>query len=409
MVTPANTPMRWPASWKDAALLELLKGSCVDCLLADASSIAALESPAKAAGIAVIDPAAGRSGVAIAKGAWPGVRMARGAGNSAGAGPTGVPWVDSNGWLTRLTAAMHSGSAVWVDAPPQAGPRIAFGSYLVALADTAAYGGRWIISLDDQLAANLAAKRSDALDTWKHITAAAAFFHERRQWAQWAPEALVGVVSDFTGKNEFLGQELLNLLDRAGVHFRIVSKGQAAAADFKGLRSVIYADEEPPAAALRRDILAFVDAGGLLITAPVWGVVAGKPAAAEHPRFQQTAVGKGAIARAVAAPDDPYELANDAAVLVSHRYDLVRCWNSGAFASHFTVAPDRKKAVVHLLFYANRGPDAASVRIAGRWRSATYSTVEQPAASAVEMEAQKDAVEVHLPRVSQYVAVQLEG
>jgi len=94
-------------------------------------------------------------------------------------------------------------------------------------------------------------------------------------------------------------------------------------------------------------------------------------------------------------------------VLVSHRYDLVRFWNGGAAGSFYTVAPDGKKALVHLLFYAARGPDAATVRIAGRYRAARASTVTEPQVANLVMQAQGDAVEVHLPPVSQYVALEL--
>ena len=93
---------------------------------------------------------------------------------------------------------------------------------------------------------------------------------------------------------------------------------------------------------------------------------------------------------------------------MSHRHDLVRFWNGGATGSFYTMSPDRKQAIVHLLFYANRGPDSASVRVVGRYRSARISSPDQPAARGVEMVSQKDAVEVHLPQVSQYVALQLD-
>ena len=101
--------------------------------------------------------------------------------------------------------------------------------------------------------------------------------------------------------------------------------------------------------------------------------------------------------------------ANDTVVLVSHRYDLVRFWNGGATGSFYTVSPDRKQAIVHLLFYSNRGPDAASVRVVGRYRYARISPPTSLAARSVEMVSQKEAVEVHLPQVSQYVALELEA
>ena len=151
----------------------------------------------------------------------------------------------------------------------------------------------------------------------------------------------------------------------------------------------------------------FVGAGGLLITTPVWGAPGGKPAQAEHPRFGMTSAGKGRVAMALTEPDDPWQLANDSVVLVSHRHDLVRCFNSGSFASYYTHSPDRQKALVHLLFYSDRGPGEASVWIAGKYRTARISTVGQPEWKAVPAEFGKDSVEVHLPPVPPYVAVEL--
>jgi hypothetical protein len=308
-----------------------------------------------------------------------------------------------------LAAALHPDSAVWVDAAPAANAFIAAGSYLIAVADSAAYGGRWIVSLDDSLAASLAAGKSDALATWRKLTAAAGFFAAHPAWPAYVPMAVVGVVSDFTGDNEFFNQELLNLLARAGQHCRILPKGGISDASLAGLRAVIYADAQPPAPALRQRVLAFVSAGGLLIAAPQWGDVPGTPIQdGGNPRYSLRALGKGRVAVAVAGPDDPYLWAGESVVMVSHRYDLVRFWNSGAAGSFCTLAPDGRQAVVHLLFYSNRGPDSATVRIAGGYRAARMYTVDNPVAAKVEGVPQSDAVEIHLPPVSQYVALELD-
>ena len=45
---------------------------------------------------------------------------------------------------------------------------------------------------------------------WKvgrQLVAAARFFDARKEWADYTPEAVVGVVSDFTGGHEFLSGE----------------------------------------------------------------------------------------------------------------------------------------------------------------------------------------------------------
>jgi hypothetical protein len=401
------TPMRWPGSWKSPSAVGLLRGTPINWLLVDRDAgLAPVIEEAKRAGIEVAEVASPPAGVAIIPGEWPGVAMPRGGGASAG--PTGVPWVDSNSWKIRLEAARKPGANIWVDVPPK-GALVRPSSYRTAIADAAAHGGRWVISLAAQLAAGMADGKADALGTWKEIAEVAGFFAARKQWPAYLPEAIVGVVSDFTGDNEFMGQELLNLIGRTNQQYAILLKTKLSETAFRGLRAVIYADAQPPAAELRKQTLDFVSAGGLLITGPKWGPPPGTPAKDEHPRYAARTLGKGRVAMAKADPDDPYVLANDSALLISHRYELLRFWNGGAVGSYLTVAPDRKRAVAHLLFYADRGPDHASVRIAGRWRKASLWTPDRGEPRPVEMEIQKDAVELHLPAVAQYAAAELEA
>jgi hypothetical protein len=404
------TPLRWPDTWTDPAALDLVKGTAIDFLLiSKTDALAPVAARAREMGLGISAPDVAPAGVLLVKGAWPGVQMGRGGGGGASSGPTGVPWVDSNGWTIRLNTTLHPESAVWVNAPPADRAFITADSYLIAIADSASCGGRWIITLDAPLAQGLASKKPESLATWKKITATAGFFAAHKNWVAYQPKAVVGVVSDFAGDNEFFSGELLNLMGRAGLHYRILPKAKLSAGSFDSLRALSYTDATPPSADLRKRILAFVEAGGLLIAAPKWGEVTGAPAAgAGRPGFVIKTVGKGRIALAADDPGDPFSWAGDAAVLVSHRYDLVRFWNGGAATSNYTIAPDRKQALVHLLFYAARGPDSATVRIAGRYRAARASTVDSPQVAQVGFEAQGDAVEVHLPAVSQYVALELD-
>jgi hypothetical protein len=108
-------------------------------------------------------------------------------------------------------------------------------------------------------------------------------------------------------------------------------------------------------------------------------------------------------------------LANDSLVLVSHQYDLLRFWNGGAIGSFFTMAPDRRRALVQMLFYVDRGNlqhggmgDEITVSVAGRYRSARIRTLQQPSTRELEMEPLKDGVELHFPAVSPYAAIELD-
>lgn len=401
-------PMRWPSGWKDPAPLGLLKSTAIDCLIVDkGSEFEAVRAGARRQGLQLMESGSAFAGVTTIKGEWPGVRMSRRGPGQAAGGPTGVPWVDTNGWAVRLAAALHPESAVWVDAAPSGNLRITADAYMLAIADSAAYGGRWIITLDTALADGLASGKPDAADIWKQIAATTGFFAAHKEWNGYKPAAVAGVISDFAGPNEPLGREMLNLLARAGLHYRILRKD--AIGSLAGLKAVIYTDAEAPAPEVRKQVSAFVQAGGVLITVPEWGDVAGaaKPSDQfpDYPRYAIHGLGKGRVAIARSAPDDPYQMANDAVVLISHRYDLVRFWNGGATGSYYAISPDGKQAVTHLFFYANRGPDSASVRIAGPFRNVKVCTVDQQEVRPAHVELQKDAVELHLPQVPQYVAL----
>ncbi len=403
-------PMLWPAAWTDPASLDLLRDTPIKCLLTEKSpSLERVIAQAKQSNLMVADAAFAPERVTRLKGEWPGVKLTpSGAVDRASAGPTGAPWVDSNGWKIRLTAALHQGTDIWVEATPKA-PRLFAESYLIGVADAAVHGGRWIIELDDEFAAATAVHKPDALEKWKKLAGAAAFFTERRAWSDYRPEASLGIISDFAGKNEFMSHELLNLVARTNQQYRIISRNEASPSSFTGLKAVVYSDEEPPSADLRSLIGAFVHAGGLLITGPKWGEPPAEPAAGyEHPRYSLSSLGKGRVA--VARPDfeDPYIVANDSAVLMSHRFELLRFWNVGAVGSYFTMAPDRKRGVVQMLFYAAAYFGNPSIRVSGRYRSARLWTLNQSEPGVLEMEHQEDAVELHLPPVSHYAAVELE-
>lgn len=403
------TPMRWPSAWKDAAPLELLKDTPINALVVEkGADLGPVAAQARQSGITLVDAAAPPPGVDITKGEWPGVQSPRAAGNEATGGPTGNPWVDSNGWKIRLESALKHGKTIWVDAAPK--DRVFPDSYVMAFADSASHGGRWIITLDDQFAGTLAQKQPQALDTWKKLAAAADFFNKHKAWNNCAPAAVMGIVSSFAGDNEFMGQELCNLVARTNQQYRIVLKDQMTPASLAGLKAIIYADAEAPSAALKGEILQFVQTGGTLITGPKWGPPPGTPAKYEdHRRYNSRVLGKGKVAIAKADLDDPYVVANDAVVIFSHRYELLRFWNGGSVGSYYTVAPDKKRAVVHLLFYSNRGPASMAIRVVGKFRSGNLLTLDRKEPRAIEMVQQKDAVELHLPGANQYAAAELEA
>jgi hypothetical protein len=96
--------MRWPVAWKDPALLDLLRDSPVNYLLSEGKDAAQrLAADAAAKGLRLTVSAQPAEGVELVKGDWPGTKIAApGENERAATGPTGEPWIDSNGWRVLL-------------------------------------------------------------------------------------------------------------------------------------------------------------------------------------------------------------------------------------------------------------------------------------------------------------------
>ena len=108
---------------------------------------------------------------------------------------------------------------MWVDFDPPPQAKLAAEAYVLAVADPASYGARWVISLDDQLRADLAAKKQPAADTWKKLIDTVAFFEQHKELRTYQPHGLLAVMSNFTGPDFDASEEAVNLLPRlrAGV------------------------------------------------------------------------------------------------------------------------------------------------------------------------------------------------
>jgi hypothetical protein len=417
------TPMRWPTQWQSPSALALLKGTNINCLLVeDENKLQPVMDAAARTGIRVIKGTALPRDVTTINGLWPGIRLSHSEDrDEASSGPTGEPWVNSNGWKVRLARALNPPSVVWVDARPQ-NPQP--GSHTLCFADAAACDGRWMISLDNQFASGIQSGNAEALAEWKSLVRAANFFASHSSWAGYSREAVVGVLSDFAGPNEFLSHEVLNLLTRTWEQFRIIPKSGLSMEQLAGLRGVLYPDAEPPSDALRKQMLNFVEDGGLLITRPMWGEIPGEPAEWNHPRYNCRVLGRGRIAIAKSDDADPYLLANDTVALVSHKFDLLRFWDAGPVNAYLSAAPDRKQALVQMVFYAPevkgrskfQTPGTVTVRVAGPYRTARLLTFDQssdltpltqPVSDKIGTEIGTGAMELHLPRLFQYAAVEL--
>jgi hypothetical protein len=345
--------------------------------------------------------------VGISDGVFPGLPQAA----SQAGGPTNLPWVDSNGAVLLIARALAPDKTVWVgfDPPPQA--KLAAEAYVLAVADPASHGARWVISLDDQLRADLTAKKQPAADTWKKLIDTVAFFEQHKELRTYQPHGLLAVMSSFTGPDFDAGEEAVNLLPRLRQAFRVIARSRAAGASFAGLQAIFYVDKEPPEAALRQKLLAFARDGGILFVPSTWPNPEGPPAPAEpYLLFSMRTVGKGRLAVCKEAQPDAYDTVADIQNIMSHRNDLLRLYNAPSANFLYETTAQGKQGVIQLLNYSRRpGSDGPLFYVKEPYKSARLVSPEIASPEELQWAPQEaGGAELSLPRLSVYGAIELE-
>jgi hypothetical protein len=420
-------PFRWPADWTNPASLGLLAGSPINCLLFDSVSGAApIAAEARSSGLTVLEwsalAAAPLSEVkwdspspqtVIVGLPWPRIKLSsRGRSNEVEAGPTGAPWIDSNAWVARLAAVRAPSKPVWLGfETAKDDPVPGADSYSIAIADSAATGARWMITLDDGLRKGLPAGNPDALKTWRGMLAALTFFETHRNWTAWEPWGSVGILSTFAGNNEFLAQELLNLAARRNLLYRVLDRSIPASQRLEGLRGVLYVDSDPPSAGLQAKLDSFARAGGLVIVprALASRFSGGNPSPCPVRGYDLRSFGKGSLAVATRDWDDPYFLAADVQSLVKRRNDPVRLFNAGSLWEHYSAAADSSRALLQLVSFTSRPNASVSVAPARPWRAIAMYEIGTGGPTMLAPVKVEGRTELHLPPFSYYAALEFRS
>ena len=294
---------------------------------------------------------------------WPGVSMP---GNGASAGPTGAPWLDSNGWFLQMARARVSQPLWLMFDPPGKGRIFTAADYQTAVCDAEITGGRWVISLDESVRSGLIVDNPAAREILDRVGAAIRFFDKHADWRTFRSLGVLGVVSDFTGDNFDMSGEILNGAARRNLQFRAIWKSQAVAQPFTGLKALMYADKEAPEAALRKKMMDFAERGGLLIAGPKWGPEGTPTDPGFDTQFAVRTYGKGRLAVAKDELVDAFQVSADAQFLVSHANDLVKVYNAASVGCTLVVgSPDSKRELVQVLEFAagwSGGPRTVWVR-----------------------------------------------
>jgi hypothetical protein len=386
------------------------------------SAVAMETIPAGDAGIPVI--AWAKSGEAlwganspilgVADGIWPGVPQEK----APTGGPTNLPWVDSNGALLGMARALAPNKDVWIFVEPPTKAKLTVANYLLTVADAEAYGGHWVISLDDQMRAGLVAKSAQTAADWKKITDAVAFFGQNKTIRTYERMGRLAVMSNFSEPDRAFGEDTLNMFPRLREPFRVISRTQALAASLDGLQGIFFVDQVAPEPKLREKLTAFVKGGGTLFVRSTWPNPEGSPmqlsSAEDYLYFNVRQLGKGRLAVAKEENPDTYFACMDVQNIMSHRGDPARLYNGASMNYFYQVSPRGRQGVIHVLNYSRLpGSANALIFLKSPYRSASFVSPEiaspvalkwSPLTSAYET----GGAELSLPLISVYGAVRME-
>ncbi len=346
--------------------------------------------------------------LAIQGNSWPGVKEPGGV-DEASSGPTRAAWIDSNAWYANLARTMAPDKSIWLlYDPPSRNEIVRPESYALAVADAACAGVRWVSSLDDRTMSGLLKQTPESAVVWRSLVRALHFFEQHAGWSAYRPAGVAGVLSDFSGDNEFLSLEVLNLMARRQLPCRVLEAGQLKEAALDELKAIVCMDQPPPAGEPRAKLLEFVRNGGLLLAGKGWSDGKGGPDG-EHPRFSLRSVGKGRLAVSKEDSPDPYLVALDAHMLLSRANDLLRLYNVSSIVTNLTIPPAGSRAILHLLNFSGRpGGHPPVVWLRQPYRKAMVWRMESEEAQQVSLGPEMGGVAVHLPELSAYAALEVE-
>lgn len=417
---PRPALLEWPPSWTNPALLDLVESSPFRVLLFPREIPAVAEAAPRRGFQVVTAPAWRRQAeidwsrpggpVLIGDAVWPALGAAEGS-DSTEAGPTGLPWLESNGWLIRMARDLAPESEVWIRSdPPEEAEHADAAWFAFAQSEARAHGATRPVWLPLRIAAGIAGGNPHALSWWRRLCAVEAWWQQRASWNLWLAAARLRVVSSFAGADQYLAFEFLNLAARRNLAWRAVLPQSLSEAALRGASAVLYADQPPLQGTLLERLERFARQGGLLVCRDsARGGLRVEGAAAAHPRFRIHRCGKGRIALSLADWDDPYLLAQDVHLLMSRRNDVVRLFNPGSILSWPVISPDRRRLLVHLLNYSRHG--AAHDVVVQTWAPVTAASVEGPGAErrAAVVRREAGGWEIGIEPFDSYCALELEG
>lgn len=310
--------------------------------------------------------------------------------------PSSQPWIESNIWLVR---SLHQGSPsrpVWISSSIENASAI---DYARAVADAAAAGGHWIVSLDDSLRAKLRSGDASALEKWHRLSSYLRFAESHADWRALAPYGHVGIVVDPASASGDQAEEYLKLATRRQVPHRLLSRSDLSTPALATYRAIVATELAAPSSTERKLLQDFAENGGLVFVGPSWG---GAP---KTEPFAEISAGKGSVT--VYKDPDPETVARDLKEVLSDADLGVVPFNVPSVITFASGGGPGQPVVVQLLNYFDQPVEAITLRVAGKFRSARLET---PEAMAVDLPLRNEEgrTEVTIPKLLLWGAVSMQ-
>jgi hypothetical protein len=351
----------------------------------------------------------------IEDGLWPRVRptsISFEQGEIVVAGASQGPWIDLNLWLIAYAQTAGGGQpwhlAFQADRTAGVEPDVVLpkGSLALAAAESAAFGGSFVLSLDDALRIGLNEERPEALEQWKQAIALQDFVSDTSLRSSWKPVNNTAVVIQNVEDSE----ETLNLIGRRGLAYAVVLQKDLEKAPLTPYALVIAMDLPDLGKPGLQHLLAFARAGGIVVTNPPNGPDETFQSAAtvdESPNFATYSAGKGQWVVYKEPVSNPDEFAQEVRTLIPQEKRSVRLWNAPAVFTRLTSSNEGPHRL-QLVNYALEPIEELQAQVKGSFRGVQFSSPELPHAVSVNVKAKDGFTEFTVPKLNIYGLVTLE-
>jgi hypothetical protein len=315
------------------------------------------------------------------QGVWPGIQAEES--GDAKAGPSGAPWIDTNAGFLRFVRA-STASTVWIANTPPAGKSYPAARYIQVIGDAAAIGARWVIALDAQFNGRLLAEEKRAIEDWKRIVQAIAFYESHKEWRTAKPFARLAIVED-VGSGAMLSGGILDMIAVKHTPVRPVRPRNLTPESLAAAQMAVNVDPESLTAAEKEALAAFTRAGGTLLTGPPgWKF--------PQPRKDQITLEKEDLKKL----DDIWRELNS----ITGRRNLgARLFNVSSMLSNVVELSERGHLLIHLVNYSDFPVENVTVHVLGTYQSAQLLEPGQQAVP-VEIYRVDDGTGFDIPRIN---------